>query len=223
MKRIRATVTVGAGATPPEFFDLLANTPEITVARVLDVNTTLSGVDNYLFALEGDAAGRVFAERAPAVDGVESVHVSDTDRGRAYALVAVRSLEVEMYDSILRASSRLDLIVRTPIVYRDGKVHGTGVGDPERIQRAIDEIRGEMDVRIDEISEFRGDDPTRRLSDRQYEALSVALSMGYYERPREATHADVAAELGCAPSTASGHLQKAEAELVRAAMDGSGR
>jgi predicted DNA binding protein len=56
------------------------------------------------------------------------------------------------------------------------------------------------------------------LSDRQREAVRAALDIGYYDQPRGATHEDVAAALDCAPSTASEHLRKAEAELVRAAM-----
>jgi predicted DNA binding protein len=58
-----------------------------------------------------------------------------------------------------------------------------------------------------------------RLSDRQREAVTVALELGYYNQPRGATHEDVAAELDCAPPTASDHLQKAEATIIRAAMD----
>jgi predicted DNA binding protein len=56
------------------------------------------------------------------------------------------------------------------------------------------------------------------LSDRQREALEVAVELGYYDTPREATHTDIAAELDCAPNTASDHLQKGEAKLVRAGL-----
>ncbi|MDF9746912.1 helix-turn-helix domain-containing protein [Natrinema salsiterrestre] len=221
MKRLRVTVRVDPDRAPP-FFDLLANTPAIEEARVLEVNTTLDGVDNYLFSIDGDAT--VLAERAPEIEGLESVRLSESSRGRTYALVVARSLEMPMYDSILRASSRLELIVRTPIIYRDGEMYGSGVGDPQQIQAALEETSDVMEIRVDEIGEFRGelDDPVRALSDRQREALSVAFEMGYYERPRRATHEDIAAELDCAPATASGHLQKAEAKLVRAAMDDFG-
>ncbi|MFC6874642.1 helix-turn-helix domain-containing protein [Halobellus marinus] len=57
--------------------------------------------------------------------------------------------------------------------------------------------------------------PATTLSDRQQEALQTAVELGYYDTPREDTHADVADELGCAPNTASEHLQKGEAKLVR--------
>jgi predicted DNA binding protein len=60
---------------------------------------------------------------------------------------------------------------------------------------------------------------TRRLSDRQQAALETALELGYYNQPREATHEDIARELGCAANTATTHLQKGEAKLVRAVMN----
>ena len=44
--------------------------------------------------------------------------------------------------------------------------------------------------------------------------VAAARDLGYYDLPREATHADVAERLGCAPGTASEHLRKAEAKLV---------
>ncbi|WP_436928775.1 helix-turn-helix domain-containing protein [Halosimplex halobium] len=57
------------------------------------------------------------------------------------------------------------------------------------------------------------------LTDRQREAVAAANRLGYYETPRTATHADVAAELGCSPQTAGEHLRRAEAKLADAALD----
>jgi len=62
------------------------------------------------------------------------------------------------------------------------------------------------------------DTPADVLSDRQREAVLAALELGYHDQPRGATHEDVAATLDAAPSTASEHLRKAEAKLVRGAM-----
>lgn len=61
--------------------------------------------------------------------------------------------------------------------------------------------------------------PTSLLSERQCAAVNVALELGYYESPRNVTHADIADRLGCAPNTVTEHLQKAEAKLVRTALD----
>ncbi|NIW27840.1 MAG: helix-turn-helix domain-containing protein, partial [Actinobacteria bacterium] len=74
-----------------------------------------------------------------------------------------------------------------------------------------------VSVEVREIGAVSGPNPAARLSDRQREAVEAGLELGYYEVPRAATHRDVADRLGCSPSTASEHLQKAEAKLVRAA------
>jgi len=58
----------------------------------------------------------------------------------------------------------------------------------------------------------------RRLSQRQREAVAVALELGYYEIPRETDHEAVADALECAPSTAAEHLRKAEAKLIPAVV-----
>lgn len=218
VKHLRVTLRFDAEQAPT-FFNALANSDAIDEARVLDVNTTLEGVDNYMFAIEGDPTP--FAERATETPGVESVELSGTEAGLTYALVVVRSVETPVYDSILRMSSQDELVIRTPFVYRDGNVYGRAVGDPEALQRALADPPDAVDVQVDEVGEFRArvEDPARTLSDRQREALSVALALGYYDQPRGATHEDVAAELGCAPPTASEHLQKAEAKVIRAVMD----
>jgi len=43
--------------------------------------------------------------------------------------------------------------------------------------------------------------------------LDVALDCGYYEVPRQATHRDIAEQLGVSPPTVSEHLQKIEARM----------
>ena len=218
MKYIQATVRVDPDEAPT-FFNLLANSPKIEEARVLDVNTTLEGIDNYLFAIIGDPT--TLAEEATDTPGVASVDLSETRNGITYAVVVVNSLETPMYDAIQRASSQGGLVIRTPLIYRDGKLFGRGVGDPKPLQQALEDTPDALDVQIDEIGRFRGglDDPVSTLSDRQQEALKIAQELGYYDQPRGATHEDVAKELGCAPVTASDHLQKAEGKVVNAVLD----
>ncbi|MFC6732033.1 helix-turn-helix domain-containing protein [Haladaptatus sp. GCM10025893] len=52
------------------------------------------------------------------------------------------------------------------------------------------------------------------LTSRQREVLDVALDLGYYENPRAATHADIAAEFDCAAGTVGEHLRKAEGAVL---------
>jgi predicted DNA binding protein len=131
----------------------------------------------------------------------------------------MRPLETPLFAAIYRASSRAGVVVRTPVVYRDRTLSARVVGDPAALQCALDAAPGSVDVQIDEIGRpsRRVDDPVATLSERQREAVAAAVGLGYYDQPRGATHEDVATELGCAPATASDHLQKAEAKLVHAA------
>lgn len=217
MKRVRATARVDP-SDAPTFFTLLAHDEAVEEARVLEVNKTTEGVETLLIAIDGDHSA--FATRATETPGVESVEVSAVGDERAYAMLVMRSTETPLFDRIHELGNDVGLVVRTPFVYRDGAMYGTAVGDPESLQRALETIPDEIEVRVDEIGTFTGglDDPTTRLSERQREAVVAATELGYYDTPRGATHEDVAAELDCAPSTASEHLQKAEAKLVRAAM-----
>ncbi|WP_129113987.1 helix-turn-helix domain-containing protein [Halegenticoccus tardaugens] len=50
---------------------------------------------------------------------------------------------------------------------------------------------------------------------RQHEAVTVTIDVGYYGIPRKGDYETVAAQMGCAPSTAAEHLRKAESKLLR--------
>lgn len=222
MKHLRATARVDTERAP-SFFTLLATDAAVEEARILSVNTTPDGSETMLIAIDGDPS--TFADRATETTGVESVTLSGTRNDRTFALVVMRPLETPMFDAIHRAAAAPGIVALKPIVYRDGRMYGRAVGDPQALQRGLETVPEAIDVRIDEIGRFRGelDDPRMRLSERQREAVDAALELGYYDQPRGATHEDVAERLDCAPQTASDHLQKAEAKLVRAAMDQFGR
>ncbi|QPV61491.1 helix-turn-helix domain-containing protein [Halosimplex litoreum] len=218
MKRLRVTAAVD-GERAPAFYTMLADAPGIAETQLLEWNATPDPVETVLFAVRGDA--EPFAAAAPELDGIESVRLSPAGGPWTYALVEVRPRATAMFAAVREARTRSGLVVRKPIVYRDGDMRFRVVGDGDALGAALAEAPDAMDVTVEAVGAFRGvlDHPASRLSDRQREALAVAQDLGYYERPREATHADVAAALDCAPSTASRHLQAAEAKLVDAAMD----
>nr|WP_275039294.1 helix-turn-helix domain-containing protein [Halococcus salifodinae] len=51
------------------------------------------------------------------------------------------------------------------------------------------------------------------MTDRQHEVLRVAVDLGYYQEPREATHDEIAAATGLSETTVSEHLRKIEATV----------
>ena len=66
------------------------------------------------------------------------------------------------------------------------------------------------------LGEYEGDaGPLAELTDRQREVVQTAYREGYYEVPRDASTADVAAKLDVDPSTVAEHLQRAERNLLR--------
>jgi hypothetical protein len=126
VKRLRVTVHVDPDRAPA-FFALLANAPEISRARIVDWNLAPDRMGTLLFAIDGDPTR--FAEEAPDTTGIESVHLSEPERGRASALVVMRPSETPVFAALQRASTRTSLVVRTPIVYRDGAMQARVVGD----------------------------------------------------------------------------------------------
>jgi predicted DNA binding protein len=207
----------------PAFFDRLANADAVDRASVLDWNLTAEDA-MLLFAVDGDPAPLV--DGAADLSGVKRVETSG-DRavdggGETQVLVHVQRSSVPIFSCLASALASGGLIVRTPLVFRDGEIHARIVGDPTPLQEAFERQGDDVSVRVDEVAS-RPTDAERStretLSDRQREALAVATELGYYETPREATHEDVAGELDCSAQTAGDHLRKAEAKLVAAATD----
>jgi predicted DNA binding protein len=221
MKHIGVTVRPDLDRSP-QFVAYLLESPDVTEARAVDWNRADAAATTHLYAIEGDADG--FSEAATGTPGVDSVRLGAVAESTSYALLAVRDAVVPMFGHVEEALARAGLVVRRPLVYRDGRIHGHVVGDAAALQGVLDGLPDALDVRIDEIGRFPSPraNPASRLSERQREALEAAADLGYYDQPREATHEDIAERLGCAPNTASEHLQKAEAKLVHAVIGGVG-
>lgn len=138
----------------------------------------------------------------------------DGDRGYAYVHSEPHPTEWLLFETF----DREGLVPVSPITYNgDGSVDVRILGPNERLREVVAAIPDGVETSIERVGEYdlgRGPIPGT-LPPRQREALEVALEAGYYDVPRRATRDDVAELLGCAPSTASEHLQKAEATLVR--------
>lgn len=219
MKHVRLSVRPDLDRAPP-FLAYLLESSAVRRALAIDWNRGASSTSTHLYGIDGDADQ--FGSLARETTGVDAVTMAETDAAVSYAHLELRDEAVPIFGGTAVAVDRDGLVLRRPILYRDGEIHGHVVGSSEVCQAAIDELPDAVDVRIEAIRTFPSAqiDPSTDLSDRQREALEVAVDLGYYETPRRATHDDVAAELGCAPNTASEHLQKGEAKLVRAGLGG---
>lgn len=94
------------------------------------------------------------------------------------------------------------------------------IGRQADIQSGFDALPEEIRRRasIERVDEYSPTKPgvVSVLTDRQRDVLRAAATVGYYDVPRRGTAADVAAVVGCAPSTASEHLRKIEARILTA-------
>jgi hypothetical protein len=101
--------------------------------------------------------------------------------------------------------------------HADGSSTFSIVGRDDEIEAAVEGVPAGVTVTVERVGEqpVAPDSVVGRLSARQREAVEVALAAGYYDVPRDATCADVAATLDCATATAAEHLKKAESIVLR--------
>lgn len=219
MQRLRVRATPDP-AVAPRAFQLLADSAEIEETRLVEANLGGESGPTLLFSVDGVHDGLAAALRGE--DAVRRAENTPIDDRRSVLLLTLRPEEIPMAAAVFEAFTRTGLVFELPVVYREGSVQATLLGESSALQSVIDAFPDAVTVDVEEVGEFAGTTPRDALSDRQREAVEAGLELGYYDVPRRATHRDVAERLGCAPSTASEHLQKAEAKLVRAAMAGDG-
>ena len=214
MKHVRVSLTAhGREDEIHPMYDVMVNAAFIERGTALQWNFTGDAL-GILHYIEGDIdAYDAVAAETSVVLGYD-LEPAGEDAFYAYIRDATTEPLREMFSPITHGG----LVVVPPIVYHeDGTVTLSLFGPSDEMQTAFDRIPDLIDIDIEEVSGLSSMAPAveSQLSERQREALSLALELGYYDIPREASHEDVADELGCAPSTAAEHLRKAESTVLR--------
>ncbi|SFC34793.1 hypothetical protein SAMN05444422_107129 [Halobiforma haloterrestris] len=100
------------------------------------------------------------------------------------------------------------------------------VEDRETIGRIVDALeRDATAVRLRRLTRLPNEAETSlevdttKITEKQREAVELAVELGYYGRPREATLEDLADELGISKSAVSQRLNAVETTLVRSFTD----
>jgi len=213
MKHAQVRTSPDPDLTPP-IFKLIAEAPFVTETRLVEWNLTAR--PTALFVVEGNRE-RLRTE-LETQSGV-TWDLAPIEPGRTYLRAGIDP--GPLLASVVSAMRTAGVIVVKPIVYRNGYVSVRLVGDADQLQNLLDAMPDGAEVTLEGIKSGAPTkpEPVTLLSDRQREAVRTALELGYYEQPREATHADVAEALGCSSSTASEHLQKGEAALIRSRFE----
>ncbi len=159
-----------------------------------------------------------YVERLAAVDRVVDYDITEAAGGGFY--VFVREETSPQVETFQRAFTHEGLLVVPPLTYQpNGELTLTVLGAPEALRSVVGGFPEELSATVDRLGEYDHEGVGRRLTSRQRDALQAALDVGYYDVPRSGGVDDVADGLGCAPSTASTHLRKAESSLVREALE----
>lgn len=176
-------------------------------------------VEFVLFYVEGEIDP--YREAISGVESVAEYTLVPVDSGSFYAYVTQETRDADR--QFREAFARRHLLVVPPVEYTaEGHMRFTVVGDPDDLRALVADLPERIDAEIAEVGDYdrRHATVAGALTDRQFEAASVASALGYYEVPREASLAEVAAELDCAESTASNLLRKAESNIVSRVVDG---
>lgn len=198
-------------------YDLLANAAFVTRAETTHWNYSDDdlGIMHYI---HGDAER--FASRLEQIDDVERYDltgVSD-ETFYAYLLCDLNGPARRVFGALTQGR----LVVNHPIEWTEnGSSLVSLVGTSDEIQAAIEDIPDPISVTMHQIGGLQQATEAVEglLSDRQRAAVKTALSLGYYERPRDATLEDIAEQMGCAPSTAAEHVRKSESKVLNAVFE----
>ncbi len=195
---------------------------DVESCRVLQWNASDPEEMVLVYEVEGGREG--FEATAEAATVVVDYVVVVSSGSRYQAVVHTRASEPMA--SLWRAATLEGILLVPPLVQLDdGGIETRVVGGNDDIQRMLRQLPERVDFQVDRVKGSGGwrlnpsVEASVEVPSRQKEALEKAYDLGYYSVPREATHDDVADELGCSKSTASEHLRKAEARIVASAME----
>ncbi len=217
MKYVRLTLDAnGREAEIHPMYDLLVNASYIDRATAMHWNYsgTELGIMHYI---DGDP--EAFSRDIDEIPEVIDYELTIGSERSFYAYV--RDATNESLRAVFDQFDRGSVVSLPPIEYRaDGTLAYSIVGPADAVSRAIEGIPEPIAVTVEEVGGLAAAPGVLEatLSDRQQEAIEAAVELGYYEIPREAGHEDVARAIGCAPSTAAEHLQKAESKLLRSVL-----
>lgn len=129
----------------------------------------------------------------------------------------------EPLERLLDVHKSYGVTVEFPIRYTEqnpSTVEMVETGPREELRARIERTRSLADVHINHVHRHdpNSEQPFRELTERQQEVLRAAAELGYYRIPREATHEEIAEELGCSKSVVGQHLRRVESALVSSVL-----
>jgi len=141
------------------------------------------------------------------------------------ALMLLRFLSPSSsYEKVLQSGT----ITTSPVIGKGGfEVYNLIATDPHGIAKVSKELSSIGDVKLMRVGDFRKQSGAPRLTDKQKDALAVALLNGYYSWPRGVGLEQLAASAKVSRRSMQERLRRAEAKLfpnlVKDYLDKKGR
>lgn len=177
-----------------------------------------------MFIVKVDSDDHISEEQLHALDEVlEATALGRADDKMVYKLL------VELDDSLSQVfnpnrseSAQLEPTIVTPNGWHEKKLYK----DHDAFNRSRNrcesyDISLEL-VSISSESSVYEEPHPYGLTDRQYEALTLALSRGYYESPRQTSTEELAEELGITQPSVSDLLRRGERQLLSSTLQSRG-
>jgi len=193
------------------FSDAFAAEPAIERGETYRMEILDDGTATNISACTGPA--ETVRDVITGIDKVIDVKVADGEPTFYY----VHFEPDDVTQKMMRARRETSLALQMPIEWQtDGSVVATFVGDQRDFREVLDLLPEGVEGDVLSIRESSPgvDGITDGLTERQREVLRVATDLGYYDDPRTATQADIAAELDITAATAGEHLRKIEAHVL---------
>lgn len=205
---------------PHQVSRLLADEPAVTRVGLLRLNVLSDGTIALLGHLRGDL-NRV-RELLGEQSAVVAYDVSGEDEGLAY----IHARSNETITRLMRIPQQYEVFFEMPFepAGRNG-LRATLIGrTSDALQRAIEAIPDEVALTLERTGAYppAEEELTSLLTERQREVLTVAVTEGYYDRPRRTTHREIATQLEISASTVSVHLRTIEAKVFSTLIESEG-
>lgn len=181
--------------------------------RLIHWNYGGPDTNTLLFHVRGDR--EAYADRLDDLDRVRAFDLAPIAGDAFYVYVEESPADVDA--TLLDAFEVNGVVAVPPVAYYTDRTMAVGVvGDPDVLRALVDDVPSSIDVTVDQVVDDPPGDPDvgADLTARQRDAVRAAQRLGYYDVPRDASVADVADAIDCAPGTAAEHLRRAQQRVL---------
>lgn len=218
MKRYAVRLVPAEGWFHP-FDKLVMAEPDLERVAIHNMNLLSEDVGQTLYEFAGDVERLESIMESLTCDANYQINERD---GRIF-----NYLLFEPNDTIrqlLHVHHDHRLLLDPPQVFtRRGHLQLTYFGTDETFHEAMAAVPERITVKLERKSEFEpSEDPfVSKLTRQQTDILETAVSLGYYEIPRETSLEKVGEEVGLTAATVGEHLRKVERTLMTSVIEGS--